>query len=336
MGGNSSGSVVIDINGPQPVVTPYAVDVVEAAVGVGDRARGRSGARDRRQRASTTQLNDVNTSAEIWNPATGQWTVGPSGSRARLYHSGALLLPDASVLVTGGGAPGPLQNLHAEIYYPSYLYNASGGFAPRPTIVTAPDYARDRRQDFSIGVGSGRHPPADAGQDRLGHAQRQHGPALPRAAVHRVERHPVRADDRQGHRRAAGLLPDVRVQPERRAVAREDRAGQHSREPGHRARLHGDDRRHGRHAFQLSCNADETLVGVYGNSAGTYVNRVGAAVHPGRPERALDRRPGQSRHGRRRDRHGLYEDLSARFRDQRLSRPRRRSSSTSSISSAGR
>jgi hypothetical protein len=27
--------------------------------------------------------------------------------------------------------------------------------------------------------------------------------------------------------------------------------------------------------FQVSCNADETVVGVYGNSAGTYVNRVG-------------------------------------------------------------
>ncbi len=27
--------------------------------------------------------------------------------------------------------------------------------------------------------------------------------------------------------------------------------------------------------FQVSCNSDETLVGVYGNSAGTYVNRVG-------------------------------------------------------------
>ena len=94
-------------------------------------------------------LNDVNTSAEIWDPATGIWTVGPSGSRARLYHSGALLLPDASVLVTGGGAPGPLteSNMNAEIYYPSYLYNAPGTFAARPAIV---DRARHAWKSASI------------------------------------------------------------------------------------------------------------------------------------------------------------------------------------------
>jgi hypothetical protein len=40
--------------------------------------------------------------------------------------------------VLGGGAPGPLTNLHAEIYYPSYLYNSSNEFRPRPVISSAP------------------------------------------------------------------------------------------------------------------------------------------------------------------------------------------------------
>ena len=53
------------------------------------------------------QLNDVNNSAEIWDPATGQWTVGPSGLRARLYHSSALLLPDATRAGDRRRRPGP-------------------------------------------------------------------------------------------------------------------------------------------------------------------------------------------------------------------------------------
>jgi hypothetical protein len=52
-------------------------------------------------------LNGVNNKAEVWDPATGIWTGGPEGQRPRMYHSGALLLTDASVLVLGGGAPVP-------------------------------------------------------------------------------------------------------------------------------------------------------------------------------------------------------------------------------------
>jgi len=52
-----------------------------------------------------------------------------------------LLLPDASVLVFGGGAPSPSGvpgNLNAEIYYPPYLFVAEGAFAARPQINSAP------------------------------------------------------------------------------------------------------------------------------------------------------------------------------------------------------
>ena len=62
------------------------------------------------------QLDGANFNALIWNPDTGKWTIGAatSSGKARLYHSTALLLPDASVLVGGGGAPGPQTNLNAE------------------------------------------------------------------------------------------------------------------------------------------------------------------------------------------------------------------------------
>ena len=58
---------------------------------------------------------------------------------AALYHSSAILLPDGSVLVGGGGAPGPMINVNAEIYFPPYLFTANGALAPRPRIVSAPD-----------------------------------------------------------------------------------------------------------------------------------------------------------------------------------------------------
>ena len=48
----------------------------------------------------------------------------------RLYHSTSLLLPDGSVLTAGGGAPGPVTNLNAEIYYPPYLFKKDGSGQP--------------------------------------------------------------------------------------------------------------------------------------------------------------------------------------------------------------
>jgi len=56
---------------------------------------------------------------------------------ARLYHSTALLLPDARVIVMGGGrfngVNEPTDQLNAEIYSPPYLFKGS-----RPAITFAP------------------------------------------------------------------------------------------------------------------------------------------------------------------------------------------------------
>ncbi len=94
--------------------------------------------------------------AQIYDPSTNSWSFGASAQKPRLYHSGALLLPDGSVLTGGGGAPGPTNELNAEIYYPSYLYlkDGSGNPAPRPNIVSAPS-TLSLGQTFTVTMGSG-------------------------------------------------------------------------------------------------------------------------------------------------------------------------------------
>jgi hypothetical protein len=75
--------------------------------------------------------------AELWSPATETWTTMSALSVPRFYHSIALLLPDARVLVAGGGRFGGTavdDMLNAEIYSPSYLFKGS-----RPVISSAPN-----------------------------------------------------------------------------------------------------------------------------------------------------------------------------------------------------
>ena len=63
---------------------------------------------------------------EIWNPVSNTWTVGASAAQYRGYHSFSILLPSGVVLSTGGGTPGPVTNLNAEVYYPPSLFRAVG------------------------------------------------------------------------------------------------------------------------------------------------------------------------------------------------------------------
>jgi Bacterial lectin/Galactose oxidase-like, Early set domain/RTX calcium-binding nonapeptide repeat (4 copies) len=96
------------------------------------------------------QLVGVHNEVQIWNPQTGLWTTGDDASVARLYHSTTILLPDATVLSLGGGAPGPLTNTNGEIYKPSYLFNSDGSLATRPVITDAPQSIEQREHTFTI------------------------------------------------------------------------------------------------------------------------------------------------------------------------------------------
>ncbi len=71
--------------------------------------------------------------AELWNSATGVWTVLASSTVTRIYHGTALLLPDGRVLYTGSGDGGGSPNEpNYELYSPPYLFNGA-----RPTITAA-------------------------------------------------------------------------------------------------------------------------------------------------------------------------------------------------------
>jgi hypothetical protein len=71
---------------------------------------------------------------ELWSPLTQTWQTMATMQIPREYHSSAILLPDARVLVAGGGRDaGATDELNAEIYSPPYLFKG-----PRPTITSAP------------------------------------------------------------------------------------------------------------------------------------------------------------------------------------------------------
>jgi hypothetical protein len=78
--------------------------------------------------------------AEVWDPATNQWTTLASNTITRAYHSVSLLMVDGTVLsgasgdafVPGTNTPYPPQRNH-EIFHPPYLFKGA-----RPTIADAP------------------------------------------------------------------------------------------------------------------------------------------------------------------------------------------------------
>ncbi|MEZ4307172.1 MAG: DUF1929 domain-containing protein [Polyangiaceae bacterium] len=90
---------------------------------------------------------------EIYDPAGGTWTEMCPMRVPRSYHSTALLLPDARVLVAGkdglfNAAPYHYPEQRVEIYSPPYLFAGS-----RPTISSAPA-TLSYGEAFTVGVGT--------------------------------------------------------------------------------------------------------------------------------------------------------------------------------------
>jgi hypothetical protein len=87
---------------------------------------------------SPTDEKGSSLNADLFNPTTETFSSAGANAFPRLYHSNALLLPDATVLVLGGNPARGTFEPHLEIYSPAYLFNASGTLATRPTITSAP------------------------------------------------------------------------------------------------------------------------------------------------------------------------------------------------------
>ena len=93
-------------------------------------------------------LNDEDTAsaslnADLLGPDPnnpGKYIFSSAGANAypRLYHSVALLLPDATVWLAGGNPSRGSYVQQMEIYQPPYLFNSTGGLATRPSITSTP------------------------------------------------------------------------------------------------------------------------------------------------------------------------------------------------------
>lgn len=139
-GDNLAGSrlaTVVDINGAVPVLT-------ETAPMQYPRRYNQANVLPNGQvlvTGGTLRNNDGGANAvyaaELWNPTTGTWSTAASAAVVRVYHSNSVLLPNGTLLSVGGGAPGPVLNTNAEVYYPPYLFTTVGGraqLATRPVM----------------------------------------------------------------------------------------------------------------------------------------------------------------------------------------------------------
>ena len=82
---------------------------------------------------TTTSLN-----ADLYDPVSDSFSSAGANAYARLYHSVALLLPDATVWFAGGNPSRGNYEQHMEIYKPAYLFDSKGGLATRPAITSVP------------------------------------------------------------------------------------------------------------------------------------------------------------------------------------------------------
>lgn len=91
--------------------------------------------------------------AELWDPATLNFSPLASASVIRNYHSTTILLPSGAIFSSGGGVPGPVTNFNYEIFYPPYLFQAASGpdeLASRPRFLSIDANRFDFGESFQV------------------------------------------------------------------------------------------------------------------------------------------------------------------------------------------
>ncbi len=86
--------------------------------------------------------NTASLATDLFDPTTETWSSAGVAVYPRLYHSCALLMPDATIWVAGSNPAKGTYEQHMEVYSPAYLFAAddNGNVIPavRPTISSAP------------------------------------------------------------------------------------------------------------------------------------------------------------------------------------------------------
>ncbi len=86
--------------------------------------------------------NTASLNGDLLDPVSETWSSAGVATYPRLYHSVALLLPDATVWVAGSNPVRGTFEQHMEIYSPAYLFtlDGTGNIIPatRPTITSVP------------------------------------------------------------------------------------------------------------------------------------------------------------------------------------------------------
>ena len=129
-------------------------------------------------------------SPDLWDPATGNFTVMAPEAIPRNYHSVAILLPDGRVFSGGGGLCGngcTTNHPDGQIYSPPYLFNANGTARQRPVIDDRAGQHHDRVDHYGHGELGGANVRADSHVG--GHTQCQQRPAQDPAHRRYLERH---------------------------------------------------------------------------------------------------------------------------------------------------
>src|SRR5712692_7040632 len=145
MGGHSPATnttEIIDMGAPTPA-WQYGPNMSEARIEMNAVILP-----DGRVLAVGGSVNDEDTStaslnADLLGPDpnnAGSYIFSSAGANGypRLYHSVALLLPDATVWLAGGNPSRGTYVQQMEIYQPPYLFDSTGALATRPSITGAP------------------------------------------------------------------------------------------------------------------------------------------------------------------------------------------------------
>jgi hypothetical protein len=92
--------------------------------------------------ATDEDANTASLNADLYDTSSNSFSSAGANSYPRLYHSVALLLPDATVWIAGSNPSRGNYESHMESYRPAYLYTRDGSnnvvSATRPSISSAP------------------------------------------------------------------------------------------------------------------------------------------------------------------------------------------------------